>query len=153
MWKVNQTEKSYNMMWKINSVPLVLLHELWHVKTERAQGGNIPLCCKIESLSVEFTARYTDSMLTWSCYGHICWFLQDNIANTCGPLPYSQSEPHSKLQPGFTLDQPNKSPVWPTSHLCNCCNRSHECTWCFLDYKCRNLCHSVLMSLINVIDC
>lgn len=131
----------------MDSVTLLMMHELRHVITGRALDGNTPLSCRIQSLTMEFPTSYTDSMFTWSYVGQI--LSQDYIANTCGPLPCSQSEP----QLGFTLDQTNKSSIWPTSRFCNCCNRSHECTWWLPDYKCRDLCHLMLISLINVIYC
>lgn len=113
----------------MDSVTLLMIHELRHVLTGRALDGNTPLSCRIQSLTMEFPTSYTDSMFTWSYFGQI--LSQDYIANTCGPLPCSQSEP----QLGFTLDQTNKSSIWPTSRFCNCCNTSHECTWWLPDYK------------------
>lgn len=91
---------------------------------------------------------------SWSYFGPILDNNpQDYIANAWAALPCSQSAPYSGPELGFTLDQSNKSPIWPTSRFCNCCNRSHECTWWLPDYKSRDLCHLMLTSLINAIDC
>lgn len=134
----------------MDSVPLVVTHELRPHIRARPLGGNNPLSCTICVAHQLYWLRVYMQLL-WADF--LTTIPHNYYAVTCAPVASSRwFRGVHWCSEGLTLDQTNKSPIWATCRFCNCCNRSHECTWWLPDYKCRDLCYSLLMSSIHVID-